>query len=101
MEKEQSKVPAWYQEFLRKEQLFREVTYPAMSWEEKVQHWVGSIQDMMRSLSGSGGDAYEGFNPLAYAEWKASEPRIDEILALLPEKLQDFDLARMQRGIQG
>jgi len=93
--------PAWYIEFRRKEDLFWNETYPAKTWEEKVDHWVASIHEMMRSLAGSGSDAYEGFNPEAYAEWQKSEPRIDEVLAQMKAKLQDFDEEKMWRGIRG
>jgi hypothetical protein len=101
MEHSKDNLPAWYKEFLRKEELFWNHTYPAMTWEEQVQHWEGSFQEMMRSLASSGSDAYEGFNPQAYEGWSASEPRIDEILNLLPGRLQDFDAAKMWAGIKG
>jgi hypothetical protein len=101
MEESTDAMPAWYQEFLRKEALFKNVTYPAMGWEEKIAHWVGSIHEMMRSLSSSGGDPYEGFNPIAYAEWQATEPRMDEILELLDGQLEAFDRQRMWQGIRG
>lgn len=100
MKSKGDKVPDWVTQYRRKEEEFWSRTYPAKSWEEKAQHWVDGIAEMMKASRTSGADPYEGFNPEAYAVWQGQEPRIDEVLGLLEVKLPGFDPVRMWAGIR-
>lgn len=100
MKTEKENIPAWVLAYQRKQEEFWQRTYPSMSWEAKVQHWVNGFREMMQASTTSGADPYEGFNPMAYEEWKTQEPRIDEILGNLPEHMVGFDLGRMWEGIR-
>ncbi|MEY3443481.1 MAG: hypothetical protein RLZZ519_1762 [Bacteroidota bacterium] len=100
MKTENEKVPGWVLAYRRKQEEFWQKTYPAKTWEAKVQHWVDGFQEMMKASTTSGADAYEGFNPMAYEEWKLQEPQIDSILEVLMDRLPAFDSVRMWEGIR-
>jgi hypothetical protein len=95
MENEEPKMPAFYREYLDKQMEFETVTYPKMTWDEKINFWVSDIHRMMRSSGESMGDEYRGFKLRSYQEWKKVEPRIDEILAILKDRLEYFDEQEM------
>lgn len=100
IEEQDEGMPEWYKEFERKENQFWDTTYPKLDWEGRVKYWIGSIHTMMRRNGESSNDEYRPFGKESYLEWKKSEPKIDKILGMLKDRLQDFDEAEMWRRIR-
>lgn len=87
-------------EYLRNQDEFEQVTYPGMTWDQKVDFWVGDLHRMMRASGETSGDEYEGFQAQSYVRWRQFEPQIDVILGLLKHRLHRFDEPEMWRRLR-
>ena len=78
--KNDKKIPDWVKELLSDEDKFWKVTYPALSFDERVKHWSGVRFRQMRGQKESGLDPYAIYTKEWYQNVKRNEPDFDKIM---------------------
>ena len=61
--------------------------YPKKSYNERIDHWVTEIGRQLRWNEESGIDTSDYFSDLDVEKWREIEPKIDEIISKVRERL--------------
>jgi hypothetical protein len=61
--------------------------YPKKNYNERINHWVGEIGRQLRWNEESGIDTSDYFSNLDVETWREIEPRIDEIISKVRDRL--------------
>ena len=61
--------------------------YPKKSYNERIDHWSGEIGRQLRWNEESGIDTSDYFSNLDVETWREIEPRIDEIISKIRDRL--------------
>lgn len=61
--------------------------YPKKNYNERIDHWIGEIGRQLRWNEESGIDTSDYFSNLDVETWREIEPKIDEIISKVRERL--------------